>query len=167
MVFITWEAVLSTKLWLTTLFLWTIKPLPVWSTIGNFLWLDSLFVEIRWKAYRKRWGNTSRGNDDFLWLIFFFSGLYCLGGYNIKTRYCIISYVCCLCFRFPFEHLIFTPNTSYYVPMFPLSSPNDLLFTPNLDTNMDLKIDRPAERQVFLWVGTKIQNNCRNYGAPN
>ena len=35
-------------------------------------------------------------------------------------------------FRFPYESLIFTPNTGHYMPISTYSSPNGLLYTPNL-----------------------------------
>ena len=47
----------------------------------------------------------------------------------IKMRYLLIGYVCCPCFYFPSESLLFTPNPCHYTPKFPCSSPNGLLFT--------------------------------------
>ena len=45
--------------------------------------------------------------------------------------YWIISYVCCLCFRFPYDSLVFTLDPGHYISKSMCSSPKGLLFTPN------------------------------------
>ena len=48
-----------------------------------------------------------------------------------KTRYWIISYMCCPRFRFPYKYHISTPNPGHYNSKSPWSSTNGLFLTLN------------------------------------
>ena len=83
---------------------------------------------------------------------------------SIKTRYWILSYVCCPYFRFLYKFLLFMPIPGHYTPMFPCSYPNRIIFTLHFLSGFALV---GSIQSIRLWEGLCHSHfsRCANLAA--